>query len=77
MSYKPNLDDFVIWKKQNNITVEGWVYFCDNEYISIEVSVKEKPDSLVQFHKKTHCLVVCPRCCWDELEYVKTRKEID
>ncbi|OUW81859.1 MAG: hypothetical protein CBD74_07775 [Saprospirales bacterium TMED214] len=68
MTYTPRIDDYVKW---NNI--EGWVYFVDDEYITIEIFVKDKPDNLVTMHKKVHCLILCHWHRWHELEYVKSR----
>lgn len=72
MSYTPRIDDYVKWKN-----VEGWVYFVDQDYITLEISVKDKPDNLVKMHKKVHCLIVCYRHAWHELEYVKSRSVIN
>ena len=71
--YKPQVDDYVKWNCEYT-PIEGWVYFVDNEYITIEVGVKDKPDDLVHFHKKTHCCVLCFHQNWHELEYVKNRR---
>ena len=71
--YTPVVDDYVKWKN-----VEGWVYYKGNEYITIEVGVKDKPKceyTKNEKHKKVHCLVVCQTWFWDELEYVKNRRE--
>ena len=38
MSYQPSINDYVTWTKG----VEGWVYFVDKEYITIETNVWEK-----------------------------------
>ena len=72
-SYSPRVDDYVKWH-HNNLTDEGWVYFVGNEYLTIEVSVKDKPDELVNMHKKVHCLVVCYKWDWNELEYITNRR---
>ena len=69
MKYEPRLNDYVSWRN-----VEGWVYFVTDEYLTIEISVKPKEDNLVPRHKKHHCLVVCYSHCWDELEYVHSRR---
>ena len=69
MSYVPKLNDYVKWKD-----LQGWVYFKCDEYITIEIGVKDKPDDLVQMHKKTHCCVLCFPQNWHELEYVKNRR---
>ena len=69
-AYAPQVDDYVKWRND-----EGWVYFKGEEYLTIEVSVKDKPDELVNMHKKVHCLVVCHHWYWNELQYVKNRRE--
>ena len=69
MKYIPRLNDFVSWRN-----VEGWVYFVDAEYLTIEISVKPKADDLVPLHKNHHCLIVCYAQFWDELEYVHSRR---
>lgn len=68
MNYVPKINDYVKWRN-----IEGWVYFFDNEYITIEVGTKDKPDDLVPMHKKHHILIVCQHWYWNELEYVKSR----
>ena len=45
------------------------------QYITIEVGVKDKVDDLVPQHKKTHCCVLCFPENWNELEYVKNRRD--
>ena len=69
-NYQPQVDDYVIWKN-----LEGWVYFKCDEYITIEISVKDKVDDLVPQHKKVHCCVLCFPENWNELEYVKNRRD--
>ena len=69
MKYEPRLNDYVSWRN-----VEGWVYFVTDEYLTIEICVKPKEDDLVPMHRKHHCLVVCYSHCWDELEYVHSRR---
>ena len=71
MSYTPQVDDYVKWRD-----TEGWVYFVDKEYLTIEVGVKPKEDNLVPMHKKHHILIVCHHWNWYELEYVKNRRDI-
>ena len=78
MSYTPVLHDYVKWTNSLGHVTEGWVYFVDTEYITIETGVKDKPqceDSKTQKHKKIHILVVCYNQFWDQLEYVKNRRE--
>lgn len=67
--YKPEVNDYVKWKN-----LEGWVYFKDEQYISIEISVKDKICNKGTHHKKDHLLVLCYYNQWHELEYVKSRK---
>ena len=73
MSYVPKLNDYVVWNKPTGANVDGWVYFVDNEYCTIEIGVKDKPDDLVHFHKKTHCCVVCYPQYWHQLEFIRSR----
>ena len=74
MSYVPKLNDYVRWK-QSHFVDEGWVYFKCDDYITIEIGTKDKPDELVNIHKKTHILVICQSQYWNELEYVKNRRD--
>jgi len=76
MNYTPQVDDYVKWD-HNGHTDEGWVYFKGDEYLTIEVSVKDKPDDLVPIHKKSHCCVVCYPQYWHELTYIKSRNSED
>ena len=75
-SYSPRVHDYVKWE-HNGHTDEGWVYFVGDEYLTIEVSVKDKPKceyTKEEKHKKVHCLVVCHHWYWNELEYIKNRR---
>ena len=36
--YEPQINDYVTWSKG----IEGWIYFKDKEYVTIEVSVRPK-----------------------------------
>lgn len=77
MSYVPLLDDYVVWKDSLGRVSEGWVYFVNDAYITIEISVKDKPPceyTMNEKHKKVHCLVLCFPQNWHELEYVKNRR---
>ena len=72
MSYKPQVNDYVKWTKG----VEGWVYFSDKEYITIEVSVRPKNCENYKaccLHRNERVLVVCYPEQWKELTYVKSR----
>ena len=94
--YEPQVNDYVIWKRPNGDTDEGWVYFKgdpeDNEkrekhgwnplsqYITIETHVYEKKECRYTSgkpmrHKNIHCLLICNRENWNQLEYVKNRRE--
>ena len=57
---------------------EGWVYFAGDEYITIELGVKDKPEceynSEREGHKKIHNLLRVETGIWSELEYIRTRK---
>jgi len=73
MSYEPKVNDYVKWKKG----VEGWVYFKDREYITIEYVVRPKDKENYEccpIHANDRGLVVCYPEQWKELEYVKSRK---
>lgn len=73
MTYAPKVDDYVKW---NN--VEGWVYFVDSEYFTIEIFVKDKSEESYNdspLHRKVHCLIVCQNWYWNEVEYVKHRRK--
>ena len=95
MTYEPQVDDYVIWKRPNGDIDEGWVYFkgdpVDNEkrvkqgwnevsqYITIEIHVYPKKDCVYTSgkpmrHKNIHCLLICNKDNWNELEYVKNRR---
>lgn len=73
--YRPQLHDYVKWH-HNGLVDEGWVYFVDDEYLTIETGVKCKDEDNIAhcpIHQKIHTLVVCHHWAWDELEYVKAR----
>lgn len=75
MSYTPNINDYVLWN--NGKGVEGWVYFKDSEYITIEYVVRPKDEVNLEccpIHTNERLLVICYDEQWEELEYVKTRK---
>ena len=95
MTYEPQVDDYVIWKRPNGDWEEGWVYFkgdpVDNEkrvkdgwnsisqYITIETHVYPKKECRYTSgkpmrHKNIHCLLICNKDNWNELEYVKNRR---
>ena len=95
MTYDPQVDDYVIWKRPSGDWDEGWVYFkgdpIDNEkrnkqgwnsvsqYITIETHVYPKRECRYTSgkpmrHKNIHCLLICNKDNWNELEYVKNRR---
>ena len=73
MNYNPQVNDYVKWNK-NGIIHQGWVYFRDELYITIETFVYPKKDNYARIHKNHHVLLVCHNCYWNELEYVKRRE---
>lgn len=75
MTYIPQVNDYVEWTKD----VEGWVYFKDNEYITIEYNVRPKDEVNLEccpIHKNERLLVLCYQNQWNELTYVRTRESI-
>jgi hypothetical protein len=73
--YEPQVNDYVRWTKG----VEGWVYFKDNEYITIEIGVKPKNRENYEacsIHRNDRLMVLCYHSQWKELEYVKSRESI-
>ena len=75
ITYEPQINDYVEWTKG----VEGWVYFKDEEYITIEYIVR--PKNKVNYracpiHANERLLVVCYKEQWNELEYIKSRQSI-
>jgi hypothetical protein len=75
MSYIPKFNDYVTWKPN----IEGWVYFTDSEYITIEIFVREKDDMNYRdcsLHRNERLLILCYRSQWKELKYIKTRKSL-
>jgi len=75
MSYDPQINDYVTWAKG----IEGWVYFKDKDYLTIEVFVRPKDCENYEaccLHRNERLLVVCYRNQWKDLTYVKSRKSI-
>ena len=73
--YEPKINDYVKWTKG----VEGWVYFKDDEYITIEVSVRPKDGinyEACSIHANERLLVLCYPQQWKELVYVRSRDSI-
>ena len=52
MSYVPKVNDYVIWN-HHGVIHEGWVYFVDSAYITIETGVKPKPNCEYTKQEKT------------------------
>ena len=77
MTYTPQIDDYVTWEQPYGSTIQGWVYFVCERYVTIEIGVKCKSDESLKdcpIHKKTHCLVLCFLENWHQLKYVKNRR---
>ena len=73
--YVPKVNDYVTWTKG----VEGWIYFVDKEYITIEVSVTPKDEvnyRAAPIHTNNRLLVLCYNNQWKELMYVRSRSTI-
>ena len=75
MSYEPQVNDYVEWTKG----VEGWVYFKDKEYITIEYNVRPKDEINLEccpIHRNERLLVICYNNQWEELKYIRSRQSI-
>ena len=75
MTYEPQVNDYVEWTKG----VEGWVYFKDQEYITIEHIVRPKDKVNLEccpIHRNERLLVICYNNQWKELQYIKSRQSI-
>jgi hypothetical protein len=73
--YVPKVNDYVKWTKG----VEGWIYFVDKEYITIEVSVTPKDEvnyRAAPIHTNNRLLVLCYKNQWKELMYVRSRQSV-
>lgn len=71
--YKPQLNDYVKWTKG----VEGWVYFIDKDYITIETQVIPKDEENIQacrLHQNNRLLVVCYSDQWNQLQLLGYRE---
>ena len=74
--YIPKVNDYVKWEK-GKFSTEGWIYFKDSEYITIEIGVKDKHSDDVEhcpIHSKYHTLVICYPESWSQLRYVRSRE---
>jgi len=70
-SYTPQIDHYVKHKH-----MEGWIYFVDTQYLTLEIMVREKSEESfndAKFHRNERCLVVVYPEDWKHLEYVKKR----
>jgi hypothetical protein len=75
MTYVPQVNDYVQWTKG----VEGWVYFKDKEYITIEAAVRPKNSinyRAAPIHANDRLLILCYSNQWNELKYVRSRETI-
>jgi hypothetical protein len=75
--YVPQVNDYVIWNDGKG--VEGWVYFKDDEYITIEVCVRPKDCinyEACNLHRNERLLVLCYKNRWKELVYVRSRESV-
>jgi hypothetical protein len=77
--YIPKVNDYVVWDQGEYGYNEGWVYFADKEYITIEVGVKPRPQcqlnsGKIPRHKMIHTLLLCFPDQWKELKYIKSRE---
>ena len=71
MTYTPSIDHYVRHKH-----LEGWIYFIDREYLTLEIMVRKKSEESYNdatFHKNERCLVLVYPEDWKDLEYVKKR----
>jgi len=56
--------------------MEGWIYFIDKEYLTLEILVRKKSEESyndAMFHRNHRCLVLVFREDWKDLEYIKKR----
>ena len=75
--YIPQVNDYVIWNDGKG--VEGWVYFKDEKYITIEVCVRLKDCinyEACSLHRNERLLVLCYNNQWKELTYVRSRESV-
>ena len=70
------MNDYFIWDRGEYRIDEGWVYFYDDEYITIETGVKPKPKDEYEKnprHRMIHTLLLCNNQFWHQLKYVRSR----
>ena len=73
MTYIPEVNHYVQWTKG----VEGWIYFKDKNYITIEQSVRPNDEinyEACSIHRNERVLVLCYHNQWNELIYVRSRE---
>jgi len=66
--YKPQVNDYVYWKPH----IEGWVYFRDDDYVTIECSVEPKDQENYEacsLHRNDRLLILCYKEQWNQLKY--------
>lgn len=74
-TYIPQVNDYVEWKPH----IKGWIYYKDNEYLTIETKVRPKDNiNLLDapFHANNRLLVICYESDWKNLKYIKSRESI-
>ena len=74
--YIPKVHDYVKWKH-----MQGWIYWIDDKkrYLTIEIMVREKTEQSYKdcsIHRNERCLVCCYPENWNELEYIRNRREL-
>ena len=75
--YIPQKDDYVVWDKGIYGKDEGWVYFYDDAYITIETHCRKKSEEDMLTgspHQYIHTLLLCYAHYWHELTYIKHRR---
>ena len=73
VGYVPEVDHYV-----RHGDMEGWIYFVDKEYLTLEIMVREKSEESyndARFHRNERCLVLVYPEDWKDLEYVKKRQK--
>ena len=66
--YIPQVNDYVYWKPH----IEGWVYFKDDDYVTIECSVEPKDQENYEacsLHRNDRLLILCYKEQWNQLKY--------
>ena len=70
-TYTPEVDHYVRYKH-----LEGWIYFIDREYLTLEIMVRKKSEESYNdatFHRNERCLVLVYPEDWKDLEFIKKR----